>query len=524
VHSSKVSYISGICLAVIFLILAFFVRTSNLDKKFYWIDEVSSSFVITGHWPEFFETETNKITGQIVSIGEYQKIFEANPNLSTGRLVSDLMVRDPHHSPLYFILTQKWAGIFGASPESLRLSSALLSFIGIPIFAWLCVELFGSLLFGLVGLSVISLAPFHILFSQQNRDYGLWFTTCALSTVLLLIANRTDQKRYWFAYGISVALSLYTFLFSLLFLCSHFVFQWLEKNSAQDSRFKKYLTASAFGFVLYIPWMVNIFLKRREVEDLNSWSSGYIEPKIYLQGLILNFSRLFVDFNLPSFKPLPWDNIFLIGSILTVTVMIFFSVIIVAKFLSRSKSSLVISALVIPLLFLIFLDILNGQGIHVLVGRQLMPAWMAVYLSVTFAIGLGFKSNSLSKKFAAMSSSATLLILGALFLNSYPTQKIWWPLKSGGLFEAATQIEASNSDILITSSSVSPKHFLSMSYSLRRDFPLLILKDHSSISNFDKINAIALYRPSDWMKASFETNFELQKLSDNLWIGMRKNN
>src|SRR5207253_4912527 len=147
-----------------------------------------------------------------------------NPDPNMARLTSDLLERDPQHSPLYFVLAQRWAAIFGASPKSLRMASSVLSFVGIPIFAWLCVELFGSIFFGVVGLSILTLAPFHILYSQENREYGFWFTACALSTVLLLIANRRNKKIYWVAYGLSVAVCLYTFLFSVPFLCCHFLF------------------------------------------------------------------------------------------------------------------------------------------------------------------------------------------------------------------------------------------------------------------------------------------------------------
>lgn len=508
--------------AVVFLLcLALWVRVSNLEGKFYWIDEVSSSFVITGHWPEYVEAELAKTSGQIDTIGKFQQTLEQHPDLDMARLTSDLLKRDPQHSPLYFILAQKWAAVFGAKPESLRMVSSLLSFVGIPIFAWLCAELFGSFLFGVIGMGILALAPFHILYSQENREYGFWFTTCALSTALLLVANRKNKKIYWVGYGFSVAICLYTFLFSLPYLISHFLFQWFERKSLKDSRFNRFLLSVTIGCLAYLPWMTNIFLKRQQVEDLNKWSSVYLEPKIYLQGIVLNFSRLFLDFNLPSFKPLPWDQPLMLGSILIVFAIIIVSLVVSARGLSLSRSILLSSMFAVSFLFLFSMDILKGQGVHALVGRQLMPAWIGIYLAVTFAIGIGFQSKFVAKNCLAACCTLVLLVFGAMFSVSYIPQKHWWPLRPQALFDDVIFIESQSPDLLVISEPIQTKQFISLSYSLKPNLLLLALKDQQSVPNIDKMTKIILYRPSHWLIEAFRTKFVLQKATDDIWIGQR---
>jgi hypothetical protein len=49
------------------LLVASLIRLYGLDRKFYWIDEVSSSYVITGNWPEKIESILEQETGKIIS-------------------------------------------------------------------------------------------------------------------------------------------------------------------------------------------------------------------------------------------------------------------------------------------------------------------------------------------------------------------------------------------------------------------------------------------------------------------------
>tara|TARA_B110001454_G_scaffold158569_1_gene147896 strand:- start:33607 stop:35196 length:1590 start_codon:yes stop_codon:yes gene_type:complete len=505
--------------ASLLLGLSLFVRVYNLDGKFYWIDEVSSSFAITGHWPEHIEQQLSQKVGQIISIGQFQDFLEHKPISDTGPLVSSLLKRDPQHSPLYFILAQKWATIFGASPQSLRMASAFLSFLGIPIFVWLCIELFGSLLAGMVGLGIVAIAPFPVLFSQQNREYGMWFTLCALSTVILLLANRKNTYPYWVAYGFSVAVSLYTFLFSLPFLVSHLLFQRIELKKYSDSRFRRFIIAFSLGILAYTPWLINIFINREQVLRLNDWSSKYLDPAIYLQGLLLNVSRLFVDFGLPSFKPLPWKHLELLLPILIAVAIAITSLSLSARRLTHSKRILIISMFAIPILFLFLMDIVAGKGIHALVARQLMPSWMAIYLSVTFSVTFGLNSKSFTKNGFAFGALILVLIFETISMMSYLPERQWWTLKPKPIFNDVLVIESTNPDLLIvTESEIELKEFLSIGYSLKPELPLLALNENDILPNLDKFQKITLYHPSQRLLEKIKSNFATEEISKEIWL------
>ncbi len=506
-------------LALFLILTAAFVRLIGLDKKFYWIDEVSSSFVITGNWPESIDTVLGPNYGKAISVGTVLDSLENHANFSSARLLSDLKNRDPQHSPLYFLIAQKWSLYFGARPENLRSLSVVIGIVSLVSFAWLAYQLFNSTFICLISLSVVTLSPFHILYSQQNREYSLWFLITCLSTSLLVAASRSQKKIHWLGYTISIAAGLYSFLFFLPFLGSHVLFQIVEFR-AKRKPLKTFFVSFSVGCLLFLPWLVNILSRTGQVEELNSWSSKSVSPSQYLQTIILNFSRLFADFNLPSFEPLPFTNLPIILSVFVVIGIIACSLVYTFKSLRSGLRILAISIFIIPILFLFSMDLYYG-GIHALVGRHLIPTWIVVFLCVGFTLASGIKSQKSQRKYLALSFLFLIFLFGIQFNLNYLPEKRWWPLKPQDLADASNYVLTSQAEILITSEPVRIKHYISMCYYLDRKFPILIVKDIETIPDLSMLNRIALYLPSDELQSHLSKTFKLTKFNESLWIAER---
>lgn len=503
------------------LIVGSFIRTHGLDKKFYWIDEVSSSFVITGNWPEKIDVELSNTHGKVIPSGLVLDALEKNADFNSLNLLSALAKRDPQHSPLYFLAAQKWGLLFGTRAENLRMLSSLIGIFSLLVFAWLCLELFKSYFIVLISTSILALAPFHILYSQQNREYSLWFLMICLSTVLLLIANRKGRKIYWFAYGLSVCFGLYSFLFFLPFLLAHILFQIYEYRKIGNAQTKSFIISLSLGFLSFLPWLFNILLSFQKVNDLNDWSSKPVSISIYLQTMLLNFSRLFVDFNLQTFHPLPLSNAPVILSIIFVAFLIIFSFVHTVKNLTAGRRILFISIFIIPLLFLLSIDAVKG-GIHALVGRHLLPTWITVYLAVGFSIATALNSKSNWFRYFARAAIACVFILGIQFNWNYLTEKRWWPLKPENLANASAEVVSSNAEILISSAPLQTKQFISMNYYLGRSFPVIILQDGQNFPEVKAYQKIALFRPSEDLSEHLSSEFSLTQFNEYLWIGEKK--
>lgn len=511
------------CVILLFFVLlvASLIRFYGLDQKFYWIDEVSSSYVITGNWPEKIESSLEQETGKIISSEVVLAAIEKNANFVSYNLLSSLAKRDPQHSPLYFLAAQKWAFIFGTQSHNLRMIAAVFGALSIAIFGWLCLEIFSSQFIAFVGSSILALAPFHILYSQQNREYSLWFLMICLSTAVLLAANRSQKKIYWLAYGLSVSAGLYSFLFFLPFLFAHALFQISAWRRSKNQQVKLFIVAATLGFLTFLPWLMNILFRSQKVDDLNQWSSKPVSASIYLQSMVLNASRLFADFNLQSFQPLPISNWPIMTCIVFIFSVIIFSLVYTAKSLSAERKVLFISTFAIPLLFLLSMDALRG-GIHALVGRHLMPTWIAVYLAVGFSIGTYMKSAQKRFRLLARIAFGAIIILSIQFNLNYLPEKRWWPLKPQNLADASEEIISSGVNLLVTTFPPETKQLISITYYLDRNFPVLLLEDKQTFPDLKSYQKIAVFRPSENLSELLSKDYSLKQFNEELWLGERK--
>ena len=507
-------------LLIIFAIAAM-IRIYGLDKKFYWIDEVSSSFVITGNWPEKIDDKLTNSHGKTITAGDVLDALEKDPDFNSSNLLSALAKRDPQHSPLYFLVAQKWAAVFGSRAENLRLLASLFGILSLVAFTWLCLELFKSYFIAVISSSILALAPFHILYSQQNREYSLWFLMICVSTALLLAANRKGTRIYWLAYGVSVSVGLYSFLFFLPFLLAHMLFQIYEWRRSNNPYIKSFIISLSLGLVSFLPWLINILLSVEKVNNLNDWSSKPVSVSIYLQTMALNFSRLFVDFNLQTFRPLPISNAPILICIFFVVSLIIMSLAYTTKNLTAGYRVLLVSMFAVPMLFLLSMDAVKG-GIHALVGRHLLPTWIAVYLAVGFFVASVLKSPIRLHRYFAGGALGLLFVLGIQFSWNYLPEKRWWPLKPENLANASAEIVKSKAEILITSAPLETKQFITVNYYLDRSFPVLIVPEGLGFIELKGYRKIAVFRPTEDLNNALSREYLLTKFNDELWIGERK--
>ncbi|MCX7670315.1 MAG: glycosyltransferase family 39 protein [Anaerolineae bacterium] len=98
------------------------------------------------------------------------------------------VVQIDQHPPLYYALLHLWIGLVGDSPAAVRLLSALLSTLTIPILFLLGRRLFGATV-GLLAALILALSPFHVRFAQETRMYALltFNTTAALLALTYLL-------------------------------------------------------------------------------------------------------------------------------------------------------------------------------------------------------------------------------------------------------------------------------------------------------------------------------------------------
>lgn len=195
-------------LAVVMIVLGVGFRLIALDHKIFWHDEVYTSMRAAGFTRQ--EIDNELFQNHFLAAPELQFFQQIKPGSTTADTVHSLMVEDPQHPPLYFVMARYWMQQFGSSIAASRLLPALMSLLSLPLMYGLAMELFASSSTALLATAFLALSPFDILFAQTARQYSLLTVVILGSSWLLLRAMRQSTGRCWAGYGLSVALGLYT--------------------------------------------------------------------------------------------------------------------------------------------------------------------------------------------------------------------------------------------------------------------------------------------------------------------------
>ncbi|WP_254547466.1 glycosyltransferase family 39 protein [Halomarina pelagica] len=131
------------------------------------------------------------------------------------------------HLPLYYVLLDLWASVFGLSAVALRSFSALFGIATIPLFYLVGRELFDDVA-GLVAALVYALAQVQVYHAQEVRMYTL-LAFLALSSLYLFVRYlRTESRATAAAYALVTILLVYTHPFALFVVAGESAFLGFE--------------------------------------------------------------------------------------------------------------------------------------------------------------------------------------------------------------------------------------------------------------------------------------------------------
>jgi mannosyltransferase len=119
--------------------------------------------------------------------------------------------RGDNKHPLYALLANLSAGIFGESSWSVRLPAMLFGVATIPM-VYTFGRLVGSKREGLLAAAILTVSYHHVWFSQNARGYSMLAFWTLLTSYLLLRGLREGRPSLWLWYGVAAALGVYTHL------------------------------------------------------------------------------------------------------------------------------------------------------------------------------------------------------------------------------------------------------------------------------------------------------------------------
>jgi|SRR5579884_447670 len=195
------------------------------------------------------------------------------------------------HPPLYFILLQGWAALFGESAFALRSLSVFfggLTILGAYLFA---VEAFGrdyptaqtnsDLLWrgrgiGLFAATLVALSAFQIRYSQELRMYSLAAALALFSSWALFRALGTPSRQHrWLLYGLFALLLAYTHYYGLFTLAAQVIFVavillvragWNMSHVLRDPALRHALIGAVLAIAGWLPWLPVFLHQRAQVQ------------------------------------------------------------------------------------------------------------------------------------------------------------------------------------------------------------------------------------------------------------------
>ncbi len=500
-------------ISITLLVLAIVFRFSNLDRKIYWHDEAYTSMVITARPGRYLTNEL--FQNKLVKPSDLLAFQQFVPGLNLSDMVVRKGIEDPQHPPLYYVLLRFWSQLWGTSPIVTRSFSALLSLLMFPALYWLCLELFESSLSGWVAIALFAVSPFHLVFAQEARQYGVWTAMTLASSALLLRAIRLPTWRHWILYGTSMIIAFYTALFSLWIAVGHFFYCLFTDTGTQLSirslkigkcTFFCLITLVVVAFAL-IPWMYFLIESNRELGGTTSWSSVPLPLWITIQMTLFNFSCSFVDFDLDLN-----DSITYIFAV-PILILQLYAVYFLCRTAPQRIWWFVLTLVGSTALAFLLPDLLFG-GQRFTVIRYLIPCIVGLQLAVVYLLTTYFTASQRWKLRFATLTCSLLIGLGVLSCGVYTQANTWWnKVLNSNYHQVADLINGSDRPLIIVDSyGYNSASMISLSYLLKPDTQLLLLPPVGNSFAIQKLPAsvqtIFLFNLPEVFRQQFATRYK----------------
>src|SRR4028119_289951 len=466
-------------LIIAVLVIGIFFRFANLDRKFYWIDETYTSLRVAG----YTEAEIIKQISyqKITSPSDLQKYQQINSEKTLSDTLNSLAAEDPQHPPLYYVLARYWAQWFGSSVAAMRSLAAVISLLVFPAIYWLAWELFESSAVAWMAIAIFAISPYHILFAQDAKQYGLWTVITILSSAALLRAMRPDANQNplalvlsWALYAGTATLGLYTHLLFACVAAAHAIYVAVIANWRDIKTFIAYYVAALIASICFMPSLINTVDNFNQIRSTTLWAE---------QTNLLRLVSRWVGVPSLAFFDIGFDgtpNATQLALVIPVGIMILALVGYALYFLCRQtpKRALLIVLLLIATtaLFLGGPDLIKG-GRRSTNPRYLVACYVGIQLAVAYLLSAKVSNNLDNFK---QQKLWKVVIVGLLFAGiisgGVSSQADTWWNKGSAMFRGELQVaetvnQASN-PLIISDASIA--QIMPLSYYLEPKVKLLI--------------------------------------------------
>ena len=280
-------------LCILISLIGISFKFYHLDHKLFWIDEISTIQHTSGIPDKDYPAMVP--VNEIKNIAFYKDMYHLNKQpLSIASELKGLF-NSRNLNPLHYLFLMVWYRIAGDEPTDFRLFGVFIFILTLPFLYLLSKTLFDSNLAGWIAVSLYAVSPFIHLFAQEARYYILWSFVLIVLHYLFLQSIKRGNLKWWSAYALMVALSLYASPVSGIILFGHIVFILLTRRDF----IKLCIISILCGFVLYLPWALKLYFHLDQIMTSLSWHSNTQQHLPFFFPLIGQIFYLFSIFSFP---------------------------------------------------------------------------------------------------------------------------------------------------------------------------------------------------------------------------------
>jgi uncharacterized membrane protein len=475
---------------VIFLMIAvvigIFLRFMNLHQKPYWLDETYTLLRSSGYTAR--EATQRLFHGQIIRAEEVlQYQHPSIEDRGAVGTIAGLATEEPQHPPLFFLLTRKWAQVFGDSKPSMRSLPAIISILTFPAIYWLSLELFAAPIVGLLAMALFAVSPIQLRYAQEVRQYSLWLTLMVLCCAVFLRAIRQPTKLNWGIYTLTIAVGLYCHLLTGLVVIAHGIYLAARERLRLTQSLIAYLASLMIGFIIFLPWFWAVLQNRDTATQTLEHFSRPLPFGSLLQFWSISLDRLWVAWHFQH------NSIFIYLTIPTLAFIIY-----AFYFFCRHTSWQTWSFILILLgtVFLPFVisDLIWG-GRRSISERYFLLCYVIIDLVVAYLL-----TAKLTQKFHSTlhlfwrSITGIVLSVGFVSCLSSVLLPTWWGWSE---FDAKIAQIMNTAPQPIVISDVPFYAIVPFTHEIKRDTKLILLQDPNLLQIPDGFSHVFLYNPSD---------------------------
>ncbi|MEO1519141.1 MAG: glycosyltransferase family 39 protein [Cyanobacteria bacterium J06633_2] len=485
---------------VILLVLGICLRFYNIGNKVYWHDETMTSLRISGYTQE--EMVADAYTGSVTTVGDFLETYQYPSAVDGLSNTMSALKQHPEHSPMYYLMARAWMLNAPHTVVAIRLLSVLISLLTLPCMFWLCVELFKAPLVAWVSTALFSVAPFHLLYAQEAREYSLWTLAILLSSACCLWAIRINKPWTWLVYSLTSAFGLYVHPFSGFVLVSHGLHVIFHEGLALSRRTINYIAAALLSLLLFAPWMVVIITRFDQfvgnTASVNANRSGSM-PLFWL----LNLSRIFFDLNQ---GPSAINPAHYLLAALAIAALIF-----MWRRAPLSSALFITTLIGVTGLAIIGPDVLLG-GRRSSITRYAVPCYLGLEIAIAYFLTVKLVERPFAVRarrrvrFRWRMVAITLAAGGILSCAVNAQVPVWWHksyAKSRRIPDVAEVINQSDRPLIVSDRQPAGR-LLSLSHELNPGVRLQLAEQAHQVNVPDGFDSVYLYLPSNRLRNRIE--------------------